>query len=91
MRQPDRAERHWLAMAVALLWMVTLGGEQESFHDEELISDLSKTPQLTATRQISCFLNGLLTIVAQLRLGSISDLRSLISYILQSFQRLGFF
>ncbi len=66
LRQPDRAERHWLAMAVALLWMVTLGGEQESFHDEELISDLSKTPQLTATRQISCFLNGLLTIVAQL-------------------------
>ena len=29
LQQPDRAERHWLAMAVAMLWMVTLGGEQE--------------------------------------------------------------
>ena len=23
LRQPDRAERHWLAMSVAMLWMVT--------------------------------------------------------------------
>ena len=53
-------------MAVALLWMLTLGREQENFQDDELISDESKLPQLTPTRQISCFLNGLLTVVARL-------------------------
>jgi hypothetical protein len=39
LRQPDRAERHWLAMAVAMLWMVTLGGEQEISDDKSIISD----------------------------------------------------
>ena len=34
LRNPERAERHWLAMAVALLWMVTLGGESETQSDE---------------------------------------------------------
>ena len=57
LRQPDRAERHWLAQSlrlrsssgddwgsfasrsVAMLWMLTLGGEEEISHDESLISD----------------------------------------------------
>lgn len=65
LRKPDRAERHWLAMAVALLWMVTLGGEQEILSDG-LISVRSEPSQLPPTRQISCFLNGLLTVVARL-------------------------
>ena len=65
LRKPDRAERHWLAMAVALLWMVTLGGEQEILSDG-LISVRSEPRQLTPARQISCFLNGLLTVVARL-------------------------
>jgi hypothetical protein len=39
LREPDRAERHWLAMAVAMLWMVTLGGEQEISSNEPLIGD----------------------------------------------------
>ena len=65
LRKPDRAERHWLAMAVALLWMVTLGGEQEILSDR-LISVPSEPSQLTPARQISCFLNGLLTVIARL-------------------------
>ena len=65
LRKPDRAERHWLAMAVALLWMVTLGGEQEILSDG-LISVRSDPSQLPPARQISCFLNGLLTVVARL-------------------------
>ena len=69
LRNPDRAERHWLAMAVALLWMVTLGGEQESISSDEKIGDRQKLPELIPTRQISCFLNGLLTVVAQLLTG----------------------
>ncbi len=69
LRQPDRAERHWLAMAVAMLWMVTLGGEQEIFPHEPVISDRYVTHESTPTPQISCFLNGLLTIVARLLKG----------------------
>ncbi len=56
LRQPDRAERHWLAQslrlrsssdddwgsfasrAVAMLWMLTLGGEEEIADDEPIIS-----------------------------------------------------
>lgn len=66
LRQPDRAERHWLAMSVAMLWMVVLGGEQEISDDEQLVRDRLLTRKSTPTRQISCFLNGLLTVVGRL-------------------------
>ncbi len=33
---PERAERQWLAMAVALLWTITLGGELEAESEGEL-------------------------------------------------------
>ena len=83
LRQPDRAERHWLAQSlrlrsssyddwgsfasrsVAMLWVVTLGSEQEVFNDESSISDRSgESSKFTPT--LSCFLHGLLTVVAQL-------------------------
>ena len=63
LRQPDRAERHWLAMSVAMLWMLTIGGEQEINERQEIADD---SPSATTTPIISCFVNGLLTIVAQL-------------------------
>ncbi len=66
---PERAERHWLAMAVALLWTITLGGEQETQSHDQLMSDSVQSPPITPIRQISCFLNGLLTILARLLLG----------------------
>ena len=66
LRQPDRAERHWLAMAVAMLWMVTLGGEQEVLNDEPLISDRLPPSQTFSAPSLSCFANGLLTLLAQL-------------------------
>lgn len=69
LKNPERAERHWLAMAVALLWMVTLGGESEAQSDDPLIFDSEKSPCPSPTRQISCFLNGLLTILARLLSG----------------------
>lgn len=83
LRQPDRAERHWLAMSVAMLWILTIGGEQEISQDKTLISD--RTPSQSFTPSISCFLDGLLTIVAQLRLGSIHLFWSLVSFTLKSF------
>jgi hypothetical protein len=66
LRQPDRAERHWLAMSVAMLWMLTLGGEQEFFHEQSLISDRSSASFSISTPSLSCFINGLLTVIAQL-------------------------
>ena len=63
---PDRAERHWLAMSVAMLWMLTLGGEQEVSHQESLISDRQSTNPIRSTPSLSCFVHGLLTVVAQL-------------------------
>ena len=84
LRQPDRAERHWLAMSVAMFWMVTLGGEQEISHEKSLINDRISTNLITSTPTLSCaectvqrtarghlalphgFVNGLLTVVAQL-------------------------
>ena len=69
LRQPDRAERHWLAMAVAMLWMVTLGGEQEVADDELLVSDRLPLSQPSSARSLACFVNGLLTILAQLLTG----------------------
>ena len=69
LRNPTRAEQHWLAMAVALLWMVTLGGDEQTQSHEPLNSSNSQstsTTSTTPTRQISCFLNGLLTILGRL-------------------------
>ena len=56
-------------MAVALLWMVTLGGDEQTQSHEPLNSSNSQstsTTSTTPTRQISCFLNGLLTILGRL-------------------------
>ena len=50
LQQPDRAERHWLAMAVAMLWVITLGGEQELASDEILVSDVTYHSKFTPTR-----------------------------------------
>ena len=67
LRQPDRAERHWLAMSVAMLWMLTIGGEQEMNQPQSLLENsFSASCSTTPPPLISCFLNGLLTVLAQL-------------------------
>ncbi|MGV2830688.1 hypothetical protein [Myxosarcina sp. GI1(2024)] len=53
-------------MSVAMLWMLTLGGEQEISDDELLIDDRTAPSSSTTNRSLSCFLNGLLTVIAQL-------------------------
>ena len=62
LREPARAERIWLAMAVATLWTVTMGSNeqqnlQETLKDQGIahdtvqpLSELKKT-----NRNISCF------------------------------------
>ena len=54
LRQPDRAERHWLAMSVAMLWMLTLGGKEEISSNEQLISERSSPSSSTFTPTLSC-------------------------------------
>ncbi|MFN6273952.1 MAG: transposase [Microcystis sp.] len=73
---PERAERLWLAMAVATLWMVMPGGEAENQSPEANLEKLppqhtvfSKTLLLKPLRQLSCFLLGSITLVADLLKG----------------------
>ena len=53
-------------MSIAMLWMVTLGGEEEISSNEQLISDRLPYSPTPSAPSLSCFVNGLLTVVAQL-------------------------
>jgi hypothetical protein len=73
MTDPGRAERLWLAIAVATLWAVSVGGEADA---NLPVSSLEALPERHVARRkangrsrprmISCFARGLLTIVAAL-------------------------
>lgn len=49
--------------------MVTLGGEQQIYDNEPLISDRTTLSKPTTDSYLSCFIHGLLTIVVQLLSG----------------------
>lgn len=76
LREPARAERIWLAMAVATLWTVTVGSDQqrhlsEKFKDQ-VIADNHENQQFElkpTNRTRSCFLQGLINIIADLLWG----------------------
>ena len=62
LREPARAERLWLAMAVATLWTVTMGSdEQQNLHytlqDQGIAQDevKPKSELKKINRSISCF------------------------------------
>ena len=73
MVDPRRAERLWLAIAVATLWAVSVGGQADATLP---VSSLQALPELhvarrkatgrTRPRMISCFARGLLLIVGTL-------------------------
>src|SRR2546426_1056673 len=73
MVDPERAERLWLAIAVATLWVVSVGGEVDA---NLPVSSLEALPQThvarrsathrTRPRMLSCFARGLITIVGRL-------------------------
>jgi hypothetical protein len=73
MVDPERAERLWLAIAVATLWVVSVGGEVDA---NLPVSSLEALPQShiarrSATgrsrpRMLSCFARGIMTIVGML-------------------------
>ena len=73
MVDPERPRRLWLAIAVATLWAVSVGGEVDA---NLPVSSLEALPQThvarrTATRRsrprmVSCFAHGIITIVGRL-------------------------
>ncbi len=70
MTDPQRAERHWLAMAVATLWVVRVGGEVDANLPASSLDllplPLPRTSQRSQPRLLSCFRLGLLAILAAL-------------------------
>jgi len=68
MTDPDRASRLWLAMAVASLWVVSVGGETDASLPACSLEALPEThiarrrQRRAAPRLLSCFRRGILTI-----------------------------
>ncbi len=76
MTDPARAMRLWLAMAVAMLWVVSVGGAAEATLPASSLETLPEqhTARRWATprarpRLLSCFRRGMLTILAALLTG----------------------
>ncbi len=83
MTRPERASRLWLALAVATVWAVSVGGAVEAADDEEraalplgaLTADCCTPLPLSPTRRsrprlLSCFRRGVIHICATLLAGS---------------------
>jgi hypothetical protein len=64
MTDPARAERLWLALAVATFWVLSVGAATEQDSDRPVIADLA--PTLSRPRRIRLFRLGRLTLVAAL-------------------------
>lgn len=76
MRDPARAERLWLAMAVATVWVVSVGGEADATLPVSTLEALPATHVARRTRRVasrprllSCFARGLVTILGHLLRG----------------------
>ena len=70
---PQRAERMWLVLAVATLWMVLLGGTHENQSLASSLpqlrpgqSALNQPLSLKKKRHLSCFVLGCVTLIANL-------------------------
>ncbi len=77
MVDPERAERLWLAIAVATLWAVSVGGEADATLPVSSLEALPETHVVrrTATnrsrpRMLSCFARGIVTIIGMLIRGA---------------------
>jgi hypothetical protein len=72
MSDPERASRLWLAMAVATLWVVSVGGEAEatlpasSLEELPLLHVARRSRRRGRPRLLSCFRRGVLTILVSL-------------------------
>src|SRR2546425_8165065 len=76
MEDPGRAERHWLVMAVATLWVVSVGGERDASQPASTLAALPET-HIARTgnkgrkkpRKMSCFARGMMLITVALLQG----------------------
>jgi hypothetical protein len=73
MSDPARAARLWLALSVATLWVVSIGGEADANLPESNLTDLPlthiarKTSSHTSKRRkISCFARGIIQVLSTL-------------------------
>lgn len=76
MTDPQRAARLWLAIAVATLWVVSVGGETEMALPASSLEDLPllhvarrRARRAARPRLLRCFRRGVLTILAALLQG----------------------
>lgn len=82
---PERAKRFWLALAVATLWLVSVGGAADATLPASTLTDLPEThvarrypPRASHPRTLSCFRLGYLIILAVALLGESLPLGSFI-------------
>ncbi len=76
MEDPGRAEQHWLVMAVATLWVVSVGGERDASQPASTLAALPET-YIARTgnkgrkkpRKMSCFARGMMLITVALLQG----------------------
>ena len=87
MSDPRRAERHWVVMAVATLWVISVGGEIDASLPESSFATLPPThiarrlsKQRAQQRRISCFARGILTICAALVVGDALPMGHLLAF-----------
>jgi hypothetical protein len=70
MTDPDRAARHWLALAVATLWVVSVGGEIDARLPASTLDPLPAVQSLPRSnshpRLLSCFRLGIFAILVAL-------------------------
>ena len=76
MTDPKPAERHWLAMAIAILWLVSVGGEADATKTASGYAVLPANhvarnlpPANQPARLLSCFRRGFIKIIVALLLG----------------------
>lgn len=76
MEDPARAERHWLVMAVATLWVVSVGGEVDAKQSASMLANLPETHIARRLdrgrkkqRKMSCFARGIMLITVALLRG----------------------
>ena len=66
MTDPQRAARLWLVVALATLWLLSVGGYAEQTVLLTTVPDLADLPPATPTRQVSIFRRGWTLILAAL-------------------------
>jgi hypothetical protein len=73
MTDPDRATRRWLAIAVATLWVVSVGGMAEVTRPASMLDTLPETQSArrrptrrSQPHQLRCFRRGVITIITSL-------------------------